>query len=128
MKPAVLTSFLLCPAALFFMSACASTPSSERGPDDTIAYYVAIESDEPGVRIEADNNYVGETPCTLKVFGDKDGTFHNFGSYDYLIKATPKSSDKFVQYKKFRTGGWWTPEDRIPQKLFFDTRFQQPPQ
>ena len=101
---------------------CATTDphKAERGPGGTIAYNVQIESSEPGARIEANGDYVGKTPMTLKIFGDKDGTFHNFGSSDYVIKAFPVKAGQHVQTKLFRTGGWWTPEDKVPGRLFFD--------
>lgn len=57
---------------------------------------------------------------TLKIFGDKDGTFHNFGSYDYIIKAYPVRAGQDIQVKHFRTGGWFTAEDMIPKRVFFD--------
>ena len=111
-------------AGLLAIAGCA-TPSStaqkpERGPDGTIAYFVEVESSEPGARIEANNDYVGKTPCTLKMFGDKDGTFHNFGSYHYTVIAYPVRPGQQSQTKDFRTGGWFTPEDKIPKKMFFD--------
>jgi hypothetical protein len=52
----------------------------ERGPAGTIAYHVELESSEPGARVEVNGDYVGKTPMKIKVFGDDDGTFHNFGS------------------------------------------------
>jgi hypothetical protein len=103
---------------------CASSPEAstrvEHGPQGTIAYYVQVESSESGARIEVNNDYVGNTPLTLKIWGDKDGTFHNFGSMDYIVKAFPANTNQFVQTKVFRTGGWFTQEDRIPSRLFFD--------
>lgn len=109
----VLTSVLLV--------GCSSTPkNAERGPDGTVAYHVQVESSEPGVRIEANNEYVGTTPLTLKIFGDKDGTFHNFGAFDYIIRAFPMNTNQYPQTKVFRTGGWFSQEDRIPTRIFFD--------
>src|SRR5262245_45345499 len=110
--------------AILCLVGCATTDGikPERGPNGTIAYLVEIESSEPGARVEADNEYVGKTRCTLKIFGDKDGTFHNFGSYHYTITAYPVSQGLQPQTKDFRTGGWFTPEDRIPKKLYFDFR------
>lgn len=105
-------------AALFV--GCATNTNVERGPNGTIAYYVQVESSEPGVRIEANNDYVGQAPLTLKIFGDKDGTFHNFGSYKYVIRALPTGTNQFVQTKVFDTGGWFTSEDRIPHRIYFD--------
>src|SRR6185503_5174733 len=92
----------------------------ERGPNGTIAYLVQVESSEPGVRIEANNDYVGVTPVTVKIFGDKDGTFHNFGSSDYIVRALPGKTNQYPQTKVFRTGGWFSQEDRIPSRIFFD--------
>ena len=92
----------------------------ERGPDGTIAYLVQIETSEPGARIEADGDYVWDSPMTLKIFGDRDGTFHNFGSYEYVISAYPVRQGQYVQTKVFKTGGWFTSEDRIPKRLYFD--------
>ena len=106
---------------LFMLAGCSSTPpSAERGPNGTIAYYVTIESSEPGVRIEANNDFIGKSPVVLKIFGDKDGTFHNFGSSDYVIRAFPSNTNQYVQTKVFRTGGWFSQEDRIPGRIFFD--------
>jgi hypothetical protein len=101
---------------------CATTegPKPEKGPSGTIAYLVEVESSELGARVEANNEYIGKTPLTLKIFGDKDGTFHNFGSYHYTVTAYPISPGQQSQTKDFRTGGWFTAEDRIPKKLFFD--------
>jgi hypothetical protein len=107
------------------LSGCArtnptSTSNVERGPDGTIAYNVLIESSELGVRIEANQDYVGTTPVTLKIFGDKDGTFHNFGSPEYVIRALPTKPGQCMQTKVFRTGKWFAPEDMIPRRIFFD--------
>jgi hypothetical protein len=112
---------LLAIALLAFASACA-TGNGEKGPNGTIAYYVSIETSDPDVRIETNEDYIGKAPLTLKIWGDKDGTFHNFGSSDYVIKAIPASTNLVTQYKVFRTGGWFSQEDRIPKALFFDMK------
>ena len=106
-------------ALTLVLTGCA-TSNVERGRDGTIAYNVEIESSEPGARVETNGDYVGKTPLTLKIFGDKDGTFHNFGSQDYVIQVFPVNTNQFVQTKVFRTGGWFSQEDRIPGRLFFD--------
>lgn len=119
MKPQALLVAL--PAAI--LMGCAAQPSGsqpERGPDGTVAYQVEVDSSPPGVRIEVNNEYMGRTPLTLKVYGDKDGTFHNFGSYTYTITAHPIHSGQMPQSKQFQTGGWFTPEDKIPKKVFFE--------
>lgn len=103
------------------LAGCSTTPpNAEKGRDGTIAYYVQVESSEPGVRIEANNDYVGTTPLKLKIFGDKDGTFHNFGSYEYIIRAFPLNTNQYMQTKVFRCGKWFTQEDRIPGRIHFD--------
>ena len=107
--------------AASWLAGCSTTPPNvERGPQGTIAYLVQVESSEPGVRIEANNDYIGKTPCTLKIFGDKDGTFHNFGSYEYIIRAFANNTNQFTQTKVFRTGGWFSQEDRVPSRIYFD--------
>ena len=108
------------PAGLcVFLAGCATT-TAEHGPNGTIAYLVEVETSKPGVRIEANEEYIGKAPLTLKIFGDKDGTFHNFGSSEYAIRAMPVSTNQNIQTKVFRTGGWFSQEDRIPKKIYFD--------
>lgn len=113
--------------ALVF-TACATHDGQrpEKGPEGTIAYMVEVESSEPGARIEVNNEYIGKTPLTLKIFGDKDGTFHNFGKFDYTVTASPVRAGQQVQTKVFKTGRLFTGEDRIPKKIFFE--FGQPPE
>jgi len=105
---------------------CATTggPNAERGSQGTIAYEVEIESSEPGARVEANGEDVGKTPFKLRIFGDPDGTFHNFGRYDYVLKCYPVRPNQRTQVKVFRTGGWFTQEDRIPKRVFFDLNEQ----
>jgi hypothetical protein len=106
-------------AAIF--AGCATTDGQkpEKGPQGTIAYLVEVDSSDPGARIEANNEFVGKTPMTLKIFGDKKGRFHNFGSYHYTITAYPVRPGQQPQTKDFRTGGWFNGVDQIPKKLFF---------
>lgn len=110
---------------MFLLSGCASTGSPkkeavEKGRDGTRAYLVQIETSEPGARIEANGDFIGTSPVELKIFGDEDGSFHNFGAYEYIIRASPVRHGQYVQTKVFRTGGWFMPEDRIPNRVFFD--------
>lgn len=56
----------------------------------------------------------------LKIYGDKDGTFHNFGRYEYEVVASPVKPGQQLQRKVFKCGGWFTSEDKIPKKIFFD--------
>jgi PEGA domain len=95
-------------------------PGVERGPHNTIAYDVVIEASEPGARIEADGNNLGNTPVHVKIFGDRDGTFHDFGSYSYVIRAYPLATNQFSQVRVFGTGKGFQREDKIPQSVYFD--------
>jgi len=91
----------------------------ERGPGGTIAYEVLIESEEPGARIEVDGEYVGKTPIKVKVFGDKDGTFHNFHDRNWIVNAYAVHPGGVVQTKEYRTGVWFQGEDKVPSHIFF---------
>lgn len=116
-------------ASVLLLAGCESVPPGvERGPHGTIAYDVLIEASEPGARIEAEGNQVGNTPVHLKIFGDKDGTFHNFGTYQYVIRALPLTTNQFAQVRAFGTGRHFTPEDRIPSHLYFDMNRPMPPE
>jgi hypothetical protein len=97
-----------------------SPPDSETGPDKTVAHYMKVESSEPGVTIETNKIFAGVTPVTLKVNGDVTGTFHNFGSSEYVLRAFPLSSNQFPQTKVFKTGTSSIPGDHIPGLIFFD--------
>lgn len=107
--------------AVVLLAGCHSVPPGvERGPHGTIAYDVLVEASEPGARIEAEGNPVGNTPVHLKIFGDKDGTFHDFGQYQYVIQALPLTTNQFSQVMAFGTGRRFTPEDRIPKHIYFN--------
>lgn len=97
-----------------------STPDSESGPDKTVAYYVKVESSEPGVTVETNSVSAGKTPLVLRILGDVPGTFHNFGSPEYTVRALPLTTNQFVQTKTFRTGKSSVPGDRIPGLIFFN--------
>jgi len=126
MKRKVIFAAGLTLAGLF--AGCTSIPpGAERGPHNTMAYLVKIEASEPDVRIEANHQSIGTAPLTLKIFGDPDGTFHDFGSYYYIIQAFPTRTNQFVQTAVFRTGHLMTPEDRIPERISFDMNRPPPP-
>ena len=91
-----------------------------------MAYEVLIDATPPGARIEVNGEVVGETPLRLKIFGDPDGTFHDFGSYYYGIRALPVTTNQFTQTRIFRTGHLFTPEDHIPREIHFDMNQPQP--
>lgn len=91
-----------------------------------MAYDVLIEASEPGARVEANGQDVGNTPVHVKIFGDRDGTFHDFGSPYYLIRALPLTTNQFEQVRYFGTGQWFGPEDRIPQQIYLDMNQKAP--
>lgn len=108
-------------AVVGLLAGCESVPPGvERGPHGTIAYDVLVASVPPGARIEANGQVIGNAPLHLKIFGDKDGTFHDFGSYYYIVRALPVATNQFLQTRVFRTGRFFTPEDHIPQRIDFD--------
>ena len=108
-------------ASLSVLTACHTLPpGAEPGPNGTMAYYVKIDATEPGTRINANGQDIGTVPLTLKIYGDKDGTFHDFGSYYYVIQAFPPSTNLFVQTKVYRTGHLFSPEDMVPHEIHFD--------
>jgi hypothetical protein len=102
-------------------------PGAEPGPHGTMAYNVPVEASEPGARIEVNGEVVGNTPITIKIFGDRDGTFHDFGSYYYVVRALPVVSNQFPQMRVFGTGRGFNHEDRIPDRISFDMSQNNPP-
>jgi hypothetical protein len=116
-------------AAAGLFAGCATyPPGAERGPHGTMAYDVFIEASEPGARIEANGADIGPAPLHLKIFGDRDGTFHDFGSYQYVIRALPLATNQFAQVRVFGTGRGFAREDMIPAHLFFDMSKPAPPE
>ena len=111
------------------IAGCATPPPPgvERGPHGTVAYDILVEASDPGARIEANGQDVGNSPVHIKIYGDTDGTFHDFGAYTYVIRALPLTTNQFQQVRVFQTGHWMTPEDRIPDKVYFDMNKPPPP-
>jgi hypothetical protein len=118
-KFTVIAAILL--SSAWILAGCRSASAdTETGPNRTIADYLRIESSVPGVNIETNNVLAGKTPLTLKIFGDVSGTFHNFGSSEYIVRALPLTTNQFLQTRVFRTGKSSSPGDKIPGLLFFD--------
>jgi len=107
-------------AALVLVGCQSIPPGAERGPHGTMAYDVSVEASPPGARIEVNGQDMGEAPLHIKIFGDPDGTFHDFGSYYYVVKALPVATNQFVQTRLFRTGKAFAGEDQIPSRIYFD--------
>jgi hypothetical protein len=116
---AVLSGFAL--ICIGILSGCHTTdPTVEPGPDGTVACYLKVESSRPGVTIETNSVFAGKTPLTVKVFGDVNGTFHNFGSPEFVLRAVPPMTNEFTQIHSFRAGKRSEPGDKIPGLVFFD--------
>ncbi len=117
----------VCLAAAALLAGCQSIPpGAERGPNGTMAYYVQIDASPPGARVEANGQSIGNTPVTLKIFGDPDGTFHDFGSFTYVIQGLPLTTNQFPQTRVFGTGHLFSHEDRIPSRIYLDMTQPQP--
>jgi len=115
-------------ATTLLITGCETVPPGvERGPHGTIPYDVLVEASAPGAKIEVNGQVAGETPLRLKIFGDKDGTFHDFGSDFYMVRALPLTTNQYSQLRMFGTGRWFGPEDKIPQQIYFDMN-ERPPQ
>jgi hypothetical protein len=128
MKGKLTLGLALTSAALLCVTGCQTLPpGAEPGPHGTMAYDVLIEASAPGAKIEANGQIVGETPLHLKIFGDTDGTFHDFGSEVYVIRALPVTTNQYAQMSVFGTGRWFGPEDRVPERIYFDMN-QKPPE
>jgi hypothetical protein len=70
--------------------------------------------------------YVGETPLTITLYGDSDGTFRR--PMDYIIRAYPVHPGQTLQTKFYTGGGPGIEEDRIPQRIYFDLNLQRAPE
>jgi len=95
-----------------------------------MAYYVPVDASEPGTQIEVNGQVVGRTPLRLKIWGDPDGTFHDFGSYYYVVRALASNANEYTQTYAYNTGRAWGVEDRIPHEIRFDMSrkpAEQPP-
>ena len=101
--------------------ACNSVPiNTERGPDGTIVYRVPVEASEPGALIEVNGESIGTAPLVLKIYGDPDGTFHSFGSYEFVVRAYLPNANRPPLTKVYRTGALFAAEDKVPEKIYFD--------
>ena len=120
----------LAAVAISLLAGCATPlpPGAEPGPHGTMAYLVPVEASDPGVTIYANGQKAGVAPLTLKIFGDPDGTFHDFGSYEFVVQAVPVKTNQFVQTRIFQTGRMFSHEDKIPDRIQFDMNRPPPPQ
>ena len=95
-------------------------PGVEKGTKGTIAYDILVEASDPGARVEANGEFVGNTPVHLKVFGERDGTFHSFGDPQYVVQALPIATNQYAQAHSYATGKGFSTADPVPQRIYFD--------
>jgi hypothetical protein len=121
MKKGLFLSFVAA-GALLLAAGCSTPlpPGAERGPHNTMAYHVLVEASAPGARVEVNGEEVGPAPVRVKIFGDPDGTFHDFGSSYYVIRGLPVATNQYAQTRVFHTGHMFGPEDRIPDRVVLD--------
>jgi hypothetical protein len=91
----------------------------DKGQYNTTAYNIAIDASEPNTRIEVNYKILGTAPVTVKVYGDKDGTFHRFDEDEFIVRAYPAATNFYPQTKVFKTGAFGIKDDKIPEKIFF---------
>ena len=85
-----------------------------------------MDSSPQGAVIEADKDYVGKTPCSVRVWGDKDGTFHHYRTR--YVELTASLPGAVPQTKRFQTGAAFSPKDTIPKHVFFEFGTTREPQ
>ena len=116
-------------AVVLLVTGCASPlpPGAERGPHGTMAYDVLVEASDPGAKIEV-NGTGGQHAVAPEDFGNRNGTFHDFESYYYILRAYPVTTNQFQQIRVFETGRNDTRQDLIPQHIYFDMNQNVPVQ
>lgn len=87
-------------------------------------FQIAIDSDPQGVRIEVNNDYVGKTPTTYSIAGNRDRSFNGNwvqGSMIEIVATPPVGvTNLSVQRKVFRPSAFFQQGDHIPERIFFD--------
>ena len=68
---------------------------------------IEVVSDPPGARIEVNNEYVADAPCTINVLGDSRGEVMT----GVFIRAVPSTPGEYVQEKYIGA--------QIPHKILF---------
>jgi len=96
----------------------------ERGPHGSWPHKIEVTTSDPGAKIEVNKAYIGDAPLTITVYGDHDGTFRR--GMDYIIRAYPVKPGQYLQTKTFSGGGRLGPEERVPQRIFFDLNLPAP--
>jgi len=101
-------------------------PKPLRGPRGSYGYKVEVLTSEPGSKIEVNQEYIGDSPITITLYGDNDGTFRR--PMDYIIRAYPVKPGQNLQWKFYTGGGDHIEEDRIPKRIYFDLNLERAPE
>ena len=91
-------------------------PKYDPASDPQPHYSILVESSPPGVRVEFNDEFVGITPCRIRVPGSTGRKYPGGDFRDHIFKALPPATGGSSQIKRF-TGG-----SDIPERLFFDMR------
>ena len=93
----------------FGLVACeSSTPIASTQPRPTAMKTIQIISDSPGVRIEVNDDYVGDAPTSITVPTDRA----KFTKVT-IIRATPTLQGEYVQSKHFDA------TSEVPSRILF---------
>ena len=84
-----------------------------------VAHTTKVTSNYPGVKIELDGDYIGETPCEIQWTGTMVGTFPDHAHY--CVIAYPIQGGQQVQSKYFYGG------KKIPKTIYFDMNLIKTP-
>ena len=97
---------------------CAEPPSNASHsavstPPPKVTKTIQIISQPPGARVEVNDDYVGDAPCTVQVTSDRNGNF----AQTTIIRALPTGFG-YVQNKFFLVPPY---NQKIPSRILFDT-------
>lgn len=111
-------NFLGLLAVAIGLAGCSTTNSN------TSNRTIAIESDPPGVRVEANGENPGPTPTTYTVRADRKRNFADgWGDPPSVVfTAFPPEGQPnlYRQVKSFSPSGLMDSGDRVPERIFFD--------
>lgn len=87
---------------------------------------IAFESIPPGAIVHYNKAFVGQTPCTLEIETNGDGTFKGgkipFLSDRFTAEPATNAPGLYPQEIGFRRNGILVPGEKVPGKIFFDLR------
>ena len=91
-------------------------PKYDPASDPQPHYSILVESSPPGVRVEFNDEFVGITPCRIRIPGETGRKFGYGQMLEHVFRAIPSNPGCYTQNKTFPKGG------DIPERLFFDMR------